>query len=375
MQVEPPIDVYLSESWNTTETRRDPKTGRRRQFPKPEAEWLVHEDETLQIVPQALWERVQERLKALHKTWPGGKRQRGFQGQQGGRVSHYPTHLLSGAMVCGVCSAAVAQVSGKSGGYYGCLAASKGACENRMLVRRTVAERIIVAAVRDRLTFSENLQYLFKRVEEEVGKLYADLPETIRLKQTEFEAEERRVNNFIAFIAEGRSSRAVTEALAASERKVEELRTEVEGLLKSRNAVFKTPPMAWIEERVATLQEVLAKRTERSALLLRKLLGTIRLEPTRGDIVRLYYRARSRFQVLALLKEDPKKGPRKVGRIICESGGGGNRTRVRKPSATAATCLSGEKVSRQPNLPSRARKALAQFEFRLVAPPGVGAIG
>jgi hypothetical protein len=54
-----------------------------------------------------------------------------------------------------------------------CLAASKGACENRLLVRRTVAERIIVAAVRDRLTSSENLQYLLKRAEEEMGKLYA----------------------------------------------------------------------------------------------------------------------------------------------------------------------------------------------------------
>jgi hypothetical protein len=171
-----------------------------------------------------------------------------------------------------------------------------------------VAERIIVAAVRDRLAFSENLQYLFKRVEEEVGKLYADLPETTRLKHTEFEAEERRVNNFIEFIAEGRSSRAVAEALAASERKVEELRIEVEALLESRNAVFKTPPLAWIEERVATLQEVLARRTERSALLLRKLLGTIQLEPTQGDIGRPYYRAWSRFQALTLLEEDPKEG-------------------------------------------------------------------
>jgi hypothetical protein len=106
--------------WHTTETRHDPKTGRRRQFPKPEAEWIVHEDETLRIVPQALWERVQEQLKSLRKTWPGGKRQRGFQGQQGSRVRHYPTHLLSGAVVCGNCNAAIAQVSGKSGGYYGC---------------------------------------------------------------------------------------------------------------------------------------------------------------------------------------------------------------------------------------------------------------
>jgi hypothetical protein len=37
--------------WNRTESRRDPKTGRRRRFDKPESEWMVHEDEELRIVP------------------------------------------------------------------------------------------------------------------------------------------------------------------------------------------------------------------------------------------------------------------------------------------------------------------------------------
>ncbi|MGQ4810523.1 hypothetical protein NKDENANG_03998 [Candidatus Entotheonellaceae bacterium PAL068K] len=41
------------------------------------------------------------------------------------------------------------------------------------------------------------------------------------------------------------------------------------------------------------------------------------------------------------------------------NGGGGNRTRVRKPLATASTCLSGEYVSQLANLPSRAGKMLA----------------
>ena len=52
-------------------------------------------------------------------------------------------------MVCGSCGAAIAQVSGKSGGYYGCLAAAKGACQNKTLVRRTLAERVVLEAVAD----------------------------------------------------------------------------------------------------------------------------------------------------------------------------------------------------------------------------------
>jgi DNA invertase Pin-like site-specific DNA recombinase len=30
--------------WNKTESRRDPKTGRRRRFEKPESEWVINED-------------------------------------------------------------------------------------------------------------------------------------------------------------------------------------------------------------------------------------------------------------------------------------------------------------------------------------------
>jgi DNA invertase Pin-like site-specific DNA recombinase len=40
--------------WNKSETRRDPRTGRRRQFPKPELDWIVTDDETLRIVPEDL---------------------------------------------------------------------------------------------------------------------------------------------------------------------------------------------------------------------------------------------------------------------------------------------------------------------------------
>lgn len=47
--------------WNRTTTRRDPRTGRRRKFDKPESEWVVQEDESLRIVLQELWNAVQKR--------------------------------------------------------------------------------------------------------------------------------------------------------------------------------------------------------------------------------------------------------------------------------------------------------------------------
>jgi len=296
--------------WNKTESRRDPRTGRRRRFTKAESEWVVQEEESLPIVPKALWEQVRSRRQEVRRSWPGGKGRRGFSREQGGREQHFPTHLLSGSMVCGRCGATIAQVSGKAGGYYGCLGATKGACDNKMLVRRKLAETIVLKAVREQLERTEHIHYLLERVEAEVAKLYAHIPETTRTKEAELGAEERRLANFVDFIAEGRGSQALAKALLETERRVEALREELDGLRRSREKVFQAPPVEWIEKRLAGIQEVLERRTDRSALLLRTLLGQIRLQPTRGHIGRPYYVAQTALDTLALLAPAPgQDGP------------------------------------------------------------------
>jgi len=111
--------------WNRTGNRRDPKTGKRRQYEKPQTEWKVHEDEALRIIPEDLWLKAKERKEATRDTWPGGKGKRGFSGQRASKEKHYPTHLLSGTMICSCCEGTIGQVSGKGGGYYGCIRAAK----------------------------------------------------------------------------------------------------------------------------------------------------------------------------------------------------------------------------------------------------------
>ena len=59
---------------------------------------------------------------------------------------------------------------------------------------------------------------------------------------------------------------------------------------------------------LGTLKNVLELRTEQSALLLRSLLGPIRLEPTQGDVGRPYYLARTTINTLAILEPPPRKG-------------------------------------------------------------------
>ena len=54
---------------------------------------------------------------------------------------------------------------------------------------------------------------------------------------------------------------------------------------------MQVPPVEWIEERLSRVRAVLEERTEKSALLLRRLLGPIRLEPVKPDLGRAYYLA------------------------------------------------------------------------------------
>jgi DNA invertase Pin-like site-specific DNA recombinase len=286
--------------WNRTQTRRDPGTGRRRKVLKPASEWVVTTNETLRIVPDELWQRVQARLAAVRMCWPGGSKTRGFDLQRGHRVSHYPAELLSGAMRCGSCEGSVVKVSGKSGGYYGCLRASRGACDNRVLVRRTLAESVVVAAVRSRLTNTELVRSILGQVEAELRRTSSGIPEDLRLTEAAFRHEQKRVARLVNFVANGRRSPAIEEGIAEAERRLDELRFEIDTLKRGRDAVFPVPTVGWIESRVERIGKTLDARTEESALLLRRLLSPIRIIPSDTTSGRRHLMAETTLQTLSL---------------------------------------------------------------------------
>jgi hypothetical protein len=83
----------------------------------------------------------------------------------------------------------------------------------------------------------------------------------------------------------------------------------LDGFRRSCAKVFQAPPREWIEERLEGMQELLERRTEQSARLLRELLGEVRLEPITGDIGRPYYAAGTSIDCLVLLKPPAGEGP------------------------------------------------------------------
>ncbi len=293
--------------WNRTETRRDPRTGRRRRVLKPASEWHVVENEEFRLVSQKTWDQVIARWQAIDRTWPIRRTEKTPGDRQRSYVETNPPHLLSGALRCGECGGAVGQVSGKGSGYYGCLKASLSACGNRLLVSRRLTEKKVLAAVQEQLRDLPSLRYVLERVEAEVKRLHAHLPEETELKRATLATEERRIANYIAFIGDGKATRALGEALGAAEQRATSLRQELQALDTSAGELFKAPPIEWIAERLGKLQEVLERETPRSALILRRILGPIRLVPVTPQVGKPYYQSETTLRVLDLL-EAPEGG-------------------------------------------------------------------
>lgn len=87
-----------------------------------------------------------------------------------------------------------------------------------------------------------------------------------------------------------------------TESRVSALKKEVELLERAQQRAFKAPSKKWIEDRVANIKEVFEAQPEESAMLLRKLLGTVFLKPVFPDNGKPYLMALSSLQPLALFE-------------------------------------------------------------------------
>ena len=113
-----------------------------------------------------------------------------------------------------------------------------------------------------------------------------------------------RVHNFIEFIASGRATQGLVEALSQAEEQVKTLSADVASMEAAKDHAFTPPPRAWIADRVAKLNDGLAQRTEKSAPALRRLTGAVTLTPEKPQVGRPYYRAACTFESLNLLIAD-----------------------------------------------------------------------
>ena len=289
--------------WNKSTSVKDPLTGKRKKVERQKSEWVVQNKPEMQIIPNELWETVQKRWKEIENIYPHQQGKKGFVSQQDSYVKSHPPHLLSGSLECGECKGSIALVSGKGSGYYGCLNGYKKSCTNRMMISRKKLEKYFIHMLYEKVLTPETLDTVYQKTAQKIKDQFCHIPEEIRLKKIELNRAETRAHNFIEFIAEGKATEGLSFALEQAETKAKEFKKDLEALEQSKDSAFTPPPIEWIQHKLQNLSEVLAQKTENSALVMRRLTGKITLTPKKPEVGKPYYHARTKIKSFALLEK------------------------------------------------------------------------
>jgi DNA invertase Pin-like site-specific DNA recombinase len=250
--------------WNRTTTVKDPLSGKMKQIDRPKEEWVLQERTDIRIISDEEWAAAQARWQEIEGVFLSKKGKKGFQGKRKSYVDSHPTHLLSGALKCGTCGGAIALVSGKGGGYYGCLNASRHSCTNTTLIPRKRLEVKFLGALNEQVLKPEVLSEVYERTAKKIKEQFAQVPEELRLKKIELNRAETRVHNFIEFIASGRATAALADALGQAEEQVKTLKADVASMASAADHAFTPPPRAWIADRVKHLNDLASECGARS---------------------------------------------------------------------------------------------------------------
>jgi DNA invertase Pin-like site-specific DNA recombinase len=207
--------------WNRTHKVRDPKTGRRIHRERPRSDWKIREAEELRIVSEDVWQAVQRRSAVVENNFRRGLR-KGLCSR-----SFASRYFLSGFLKCGICGSALTIVSGRgmsNWGRYGCpVHVERGACSNRMTLRRIDVEREVLAGLQREIFNDEIIQFA-------IGEFQKQLRERIRSVRSDVEGRRQRrevlrveIQNLAHVVAQGYASKALLENLTQRERELEEL--------------------------------------------------------------------------------------------------------------------------------------------------------
>lgn len=190
--------------WNRRQWIKDPDTGARKKFDRPESEWQVRELPELRIVDDALWQATRARMDRPRRAggW-GGK----------GAV---PRTLFGGLLRCGKCGGALVATSAH---YYSCAARKDrgtAVCTG-VSAPREATDRRLLGLVRDDLLSPAAMAQLQREIAEQLSSTAAARRQARRARAGRLDELRREIDNLVRAVAAAGDVPALVQRLRAAD--------------------------------------------------------------------------------------------------------------------------------------------------------------
>ncbi len=275
--------------WNKTQAivRGGKETSRKR----PESEWLRVDAPELRIVPEDLWQRVQNQIT---------KRLGQYLRHSNGRLYGHPSgadiqskYLLVGIAQCGACGASLAAMKRGSGGgqpSYMCLFHHKrgpSVCGNSQRINQDILDGALLKGIHGLLD-EQIIAEAISRAVPHIQAEQAHMPDQRQELEREIAKAEGRLRRLVEAIATGRATEAVFAELEREEGKKKVLVHQLASLstLTRLASMDATRLERNLCERIGDMKALLGRHVPQTRQLLRKIIdGRIVCTPfhdTRG---------------------------------------------------------------------------------------------
>jgi DNA invertase Pin-like site-specific DNA recombinase len=253
--------------WNRSRWIKNPDTGKRERFIRPESEWQSVGRPELRIVDDESWQTVRDRMATPRRG--GGRRGRGG----------VPTTLLGGIIRCGYCGGSVVKINARS---YGCAAhkdRGPAVCSG-IEASHSDVDRVVLAYVRGALTAPDVLTWIEQEAVRRAAELVQanDDVDSCRSREKHVQREIERLTDAIAQMG-------LSPALAERLRKAEAERDALKRA-RTRAAVAPLPSAirAQVHALVTGLEAALRTDVARARDALRAMLGDVQLIEENGSV-------------------------------------------------------------------------------------------
>ena len=266
--------------WRRRLSLKDPVTGARLRRDASPPTYVTGQAPELRIIDEALWSRVQARLRAEAappRAKPGDERLAFWDRRR-------PRHLLSGKVICGVCGGPY-HPTGRD--YLGCQAAKHGACTNRRTCQRTSMEAHVLGLLRRQLMQPDLLGAFLQEFDAEWERLDSELRVEASARQRERQAVERKIANLVDAVSDGRGSPAILARLRELEaaRQAQDNPEAPEPITRAKPPRASAADMAkTYVERIEELTASLSRGDDPEALeIARQLIDQVIVHPPTDD--------------------------------------------------------------------------------------------